>query len=187
MRRIPATMARRSAGSSDSFRLELQARFDRPRRVGPERATTQWKVEREAAGSDSVQIQSPRYVTVCRLLSLLVARCRFGGDSLTRHVAHAFPCFRHLLGIDLAPLVHRHQDGFQALAKRRERVFHLRRHLSVDLSPDEASGLHLPQLLGECSMRDSGQGAVQLAEPLDPSSRWWMTTVTSEILRIQMN
>jgi hypothetical protein len=69
------------------------------------------------------------------------------------------------LGVGFAPLVHGDEDGLQGLAQRRQEVFHPRRHFRVDLPPDEAVRLQLPQLLSERSVRNAGQGPVQFAEP----------------------
>jgi hypothetical protein len=56
-----------------------------------------------------------------------------------------------------APLVHGLQDGLETLAEGRQGVFHLRRHLPVDLASKDAVGLQFPELLGERSAFDASR------------------------------
>src|ERR1700683_187611 len=98
----------------------------------------------------------------------------WGGDLLVCGVRARNACRRRgvpafagqPLKVLFAPLVHGVKDGLEALAAGSQRVFDLRRYLTINLPAKDTLGLELPQLLSERPGRYAAQGAVKVAEAL---------------------
>jgi len=68
--------------------------------------------------------------------------------------------------VRLAPVAHGVQQRPQRLSKRGNGVYHSRRRVGVNGTFNDSRGLQLAKLLGERSLCDSGNSALQFGEPL---------------------
>ena len=66
----------------------------------------------------------------------------------------------------LAPVAHRVQQWPQGLSKRSNGVYHSRRRIRINGTLDDSGALQLAELLGQRSLRDSGNSTLQFGEPL---------------------
>src|SRR5713226_9985877 len=75
-----------------------------------------------------------------------------------------FQC--HGSRVRLAPMAHGVQQRPQRLSKRSNGVYHSRRRIRVYGALNDSRALQFAELLGERSLRDSGNSTLQFGEPL---------------------